>query len=96
MTISFMTWVCPDWDLNEVLTAAIRYDYDGVEPRAQTGHPHGVEITATKKERAAIKAQFADCSILMPCIATSIQYANWRLMWAARTCGCLAAPLPRA
>ncbi len=76
MTISFMTWVCPDWDLNEVLTAAIRYDYDGVEPRAQADHPHGVDISATKKERAAIKAQFADCGILMPCIATSIQYAQ--------------------
>ena len=76
MTISFMTWVCPDWDLNQILTGAIRYDYDGVEPRAQVDHPHGVDITATKKERAGIKAQFADCGVLMSCIATSITYAH--------------------
>lgn len=76
MTIGFMTWVCPDWGLNQILTATIRYGYDGVEPRAQVSHPHGVEIAATKKQRATIKAQFADCGVLMPCIATSIQYAH--------------------
>lgn len=76
VTTSFMTWVCPDWDLNQVLAAAIRYDYDGVEPRAQVDHRHRVEISATKKERAAIKAQFVDCGILMSCIATSVQYAQ--------------------
>jgi len=37
MQLSFMTWVCPDWDLSEILTAAIRYGYDSVEPRSETG-----------------------------------------------------------
>ena len=60
MKISFMTWVCPDWDLNQVLTAAVRYGYDGVEPRAEANQKHGVEIASTKKQRAEIRSQFAD------------------------------------
>ncbi len=75
MTISFMTFVCPDWDVNQIITGAIRYGYDGVEPRAESGHAHGVELTATKKQRATIKAQFADGGVQIPCVATSIHYA---------------------
>jgi len=76
MKISFMTWVCPDWDLNQVLTAAVRYGYDGVEPRAEANQKHGVEIASTKKQRAEIRSQFADMGIEMSCIATSRTYAK--------------------
>ncbi len=76
MQLSFMTWVCPDWDLSEILTGAIRYGYEAVEPRAETGkQKHGVEIESTKKQRAQIKAAFEDTGIIMSCIATSRRYA---------------------
>ena len=76
MQLSFMTWVCPDWDLSQILTGAIRYGYESVEPRAETGQQkHGVEIESTKKERASIKAAFEDAGIVMSCIATSRRYA---------------------
>ncbi|MFP3904180.1 MAG: sugar phosphate isomerase/epimerase family protein, partial [Armatimonadota bacterium] len=75
MHLSFMTWVCPEWELPEVLTAALRYGYDAVEPRAEADHAHGVEIDTTKKERASIRAAFEDLGIEMSCIATSRRYA---------------------
>ncbi len=75
MDLCFMTFSCPDYELDKVLATAIRYGYDGVEPRAQAEHKHGVEVATTKKERARIKAQFADAGIKMSCIATSCRYA---------------------
>jgi sugar phosphate isomerase/epimerase len=75
MKISFMTFVAPEWTLAEHLTAAIRYGYDAIEPRCEAGHAHGVELETTKRERAAIKQQFADCGVLLTTIATSRRYA---------------------
>jgi len=75
MKLSFMSFVAPDWSLTELLTAAIRYGYDGIEPRAEADHKHGVELTATKKERKQIGAQFSDCGVALSCIATSRCYA---------------------
>ena len=44
MKLSFMTWACPEWDLNEVITGAIRYGYDGVEPRVEVKQKHGIDL----------------------------------------------------
>lgn len=75
MTIAFMTWVAPKWPLEQLLTAAIRYGYDGLEPRCGGGQEHGIELSTTKQQRKDIRAQFSDCSLLMPCLATSLRYA---------------------
>jgi sugar phosphate isomerase/epimerase len=75
MQISFMTWACPTWSLNEVLTGAIKYGYDSVEPRAECDQAHGVELATTKKQRKQIKASFADTGVGLCCIATSRTFA---------------------
>ncbi len=75
MYLSFMTFVCPDYELDKALATAIRYGYEAIEPRAQSDHKHGIEVSTTKKERARIKAQFADAGIRMCCLATSCRYA---------------------
>lgn len=76
MKLSFMTWVCPSWDLNQVIAGAIRYNYDGVEPRVEVDHAHGIELDATHKRRKEIRAQFADCGIQISCLATSRAYSS--------------------
>lgn len=75
MKISFMTFVAPKWTLEEHLAAAIRYGYDAIEPRCEADHAHGIELDTTKKQRAAIKQQFADCGVALTTIATSRRYA---------------------
>ncbi len=75
MQISFMTWVCPDWTLNEILTGAIKYGYDSVEPRVEAQQKHGIELEATKKARKEIKSSFADTGVTCCCLATSRTYA---------------------
>lgn len=75
MKISFMTFVAPEWSLEECLTAAIRYGYDAIEPRCEADHNHGVELDTTKKQRKEIKEQFDSCGVLLTTIATSRRYA---------------------
>lgn len=75
MKLSFMTFATPDLDLTQVLTAALRYGYDAVEPRAEAEHKHGVELETTKKQRKEIKAAFADMGVDLCCIATSRTYS---------------------
>ncbi len=75
MKISFMTFVAPEWSLEQHLAAAIRYGYDAIEPRCEADHNHGVELDTTKKERAAIKQQFTDAGVELTTIATSRRYA---------------------
>lgn len=74
MKIAFMTFVAPEWSLQQHLAAAIRYGYDGLEPRCAAGHQHGVELTTTKRQRREIRAQFADCGVALSCLATSLRY----------------------
>ena len=58
MKISFMTFVAPEWTLEEHLTAAIRYGYDAIEPRCEADHAHGIELNSTKKRSGAIRLTF--------------------------------------
>lgn len=75
MKLSFMTFATPDWDLNRILTAAIRYGYDAVEPRAEAGHKHGIELETTKKQRKELKSMFEDTGVANCCLATSRTYS---------------------
>ena len=76
MQLSFMTWACPDWTLTEVLTAAIKYGYDSVEPRVETEHKHAIELDLTKKARKEVGATFADMGVACCCLATSRTFSS--------------------
>lgn len=75
MKISFMTFVAPEWSLEEHLTAAIRYGYDAIEPRCEANQKHGIELETTKKQRKEIADQFESCGVALTTIATSRRYA---------------------
>ncbi|MFH1008561.1 MAG: sugar phosphate isomerase/epimerase family protein [Candidatus Latescibacterota bacterium] len=72
----FMTFSTPHLSLPEVLEYAGRYGYNGIEPRLDEGHAHGIEVAATSEQRAAIKQRVADSGIALACLATSLKYAD--------------------
>lgn len=76
MTYAFMTYSCPDLDLDGVLATARRYGYQGIEPRLSANHQHGIETTTSPTERKAIREQAAAAGIDLCCIATSCKYAD--------------------
>ena len=76
MNYAFMTFSCPSYTLAQALDAAKRYGYAGVEPRVESKHAHGVELSATPDQRRDIKRQFEDAGIAACCVAVSAKYAD--------------------
>jgi len=74
MRYSFMTFSCPELAWGQVLEVAARFGYDGVEPRAQADHAHGIETTASAAQRAAVRQQADEAGIAVACLATSCRY----------------------
>jgi len=75
MKLSFMSFSCPEATLDEFLGYAKKHGYEGVEPRAEAEHNHGVEIEADAAKRAEIKKRFEDEGVAVACVATSRKYA---------------------
>jgi sugar phosphate isomerase/epimerase len=73
---AFMTFSCPQLTLDEVLALARRFGYDGIEPRIDSGHKHGVEIDADPSARAEIKRRAEATGVSLCCLATSCKFAD--------------------
>ena len=76
MKLSFMTWVCPEWTIDQIIEGAQKYRYDGVELRVQTEHAHGVDLDTDADRRAEVKKIFEDSPICISAVATSLQFSN--------------------
>ena len=73
---SFMSFSCPELGLSDMLVLARRLGYDGIEPRIDAKHRHGVELSTTAAQRKAIRALAADHGVAICCVATSCKYAD--------------------
>ncbi|MBI2441121.1 MAG: sugar phosphate isomerase/epimerase [Lentisphaerae bacterium] len=76
MKYSFMSFSCPQLTFIELLATAKRFGYDGVEPRIDAEHQHGVETAASAAQRKEIKKLSYTHGIALACIATSCVYAD--------------------
>lgn len=74
MRVAFMTFACPEWDLAEILGAAVELGYDGIEPRIDSNHKHGIEVDSDAATRALIRKQAAEAGVELCCLATSLQF----------------------
>ena len=55
MHLATMTSVCPDWTLDEIVSAMKRHGYRGLEPRVEWDHAAGIEASLTPAERRAAR-----------------------------------------
>ena len=76
MKYAFMSFSTPDQSLEQMLETARRYGYDGIEPRLDSDHRHGIETVADTQTRASIRAQCEAAGIEIACIATSCSFAD--------------------
>lgn len=76
MKYSFMSFSTPSLDLTDTLDAAHRYGYDGIEPRLDSEHAHGIEVGATVEQRRSIREQVESSDVQLSCLATSLSYAD--------------------
>lgn len=76
MKYSYMSFSTPALDLAGMLAVAQRYGYDGIEPRLDANHAHGIEVALSAPQRAAIRVQVAASGVTLACLATSLSYAD--------------------
>lgn len=76
MKLSFMTFVCPEWEIEKVVQFAEEAGYDGVEIRVDAGHKHGISSESSNETRRYVKKLFDDAGIEVPCVATSVQFSS--------------------
>ncbi len=61
-----------DWDLATIIANCSRTGFQGVELR--TTHQHGVEVTLSTAERAAVKMRFADSPVELYSLGSAFDY----------------------
>lgn len=71
-----MSFSTPELDLAAILETARRFGYDGVEPRLDSGHAHGIEVGISAQQRKSIKEQVDASGVELACLATSLTYAD--------------------
>ena len=76
MKYAFMTFSTPTLTMEENLAAAKRFGYDGLEPRMDAGHAHGVELDASSAKRAELRRAAEEAGVELACLATSLKYAD--------------------
>ncbi|MGQ9608125.1 MAG: sugar phosphate isomerase/epimerase family protein [bacterium] len=72
--LSFMTFVCPEWNIEKIARFAKEANYDGVEIRVDEGHKHEVSSQSSSQVRQYVKKLFDNEGVDIPCIATSVQF----------------------
>ena len=76
MKYAFMSFSCPEYTFQEMAVLAVRFGYDGVEPRIDSGHNHGVERDASAAARRQVRATAAEHGIEICCVATSCRFSD--------------------
>jgi sugar phosphate isomerase/epimerase len=76
MKYAFMSFSTPDRTLGQMIEIARRFGYEALEPRLDSGHAHGIEVSLDAGARRAIREQAAAASIELGCLATSLRYAD--------------------
>ena len=76
MHLATMTSVCPDWTLDEIVSAMKRHGYRGLEPRVEWDHAAGIEASMTPAERRAARDRLAGEGLEFCCLATGVKMAT--------------------
>lgn len=76
MKIGFMTSVCPQQTLTELVQTAERFGYQGIEFRTEWKHNHGMELGASSEDLAEARRLLADHGLVATCLATSVKFSS--------------------
>jgi fatty-acyl-CoA synthase len=76
MKYAFMSSSCPQLSFAQMLALAMRFGYEGIEPRAEWQHAHGVELSIPPSQRRTMRQLLQTNGIALCCIATGCRYAD--------------------
>lgn len=84
MKVCFTTFACPTWTLPEIIEAATKHAYHGIEFRCDAGHSHGAEIYSSDVERNILQTKVDKAGLEVVCLASSLQFVYTGVMEEAR------------
>ncbi|MFF2091264.1 sugar phosphate isomerase/epimerase family protein [Paenibacillus sp. NPDC058174] len=76
MKYAFNTASAPHLTLAELLAAARRYGYDGLEIRSGAGHAHGIETTADAERRAELRHEAEEAGVALTALGISSRFTT--------------------
>lgn len=76
MKYAFNTASAPQLTLAELLAAARKFGYHGLEIRSGVGHTHGIEVTASRETRAALRQEAARSGIALTALGISSRFTT--------------------
>ncbi|MBI3971030.1 MAG: sugar phosphate isomerase/epimerase [Chloroflexi bacterium] len=74
--LAFLSSTCPEWTFEQMVEAAKKYGYEGVDLRTQWGHGHGLELDSTTQARRQARERAAAQGIAISCVAISARFAR--------------------
>lgn len=74
--LAFLSSTCPEWTFEQMVDAAVKYGYEGVDLRVEWGHGHGLELESTADQRRDARAYAAAQGIQISCIAVGARFAR--------------------
>jgi sugar phosphate isomerase/epimerase len=77
LRLAFSTLGCPEWSLEQVVDAAVRYGYEAVEVRGLREHVDlRQSLPFQPQQRARTRGLFEDAGIAVCCLGTSASFAD--------------------
>ena len=74
MKLGFMSSVCPDKSLTELIEIGKRYGYEGLEFRPEWGQAHGIELDASPAERKEAAAVLRESELEGVCLSPGTRF----------------------
>jgi len=74
--ISFMSWACPNWTLEQTVENAVKLGYDGIDPRVDRGHKHNISSKMAADERRRALNLIEQNGIEFSSIATQVRIGS--------------------
>jgi sugar phosphate isomerase/epimerase len=74
--LAFLSSTCPEWTFEQMVDAALKYGYEGVDLRVEWGHNHGLELESTADARRDARDYAAAQNVQISCIAIGTRFAR--------------------
>jgi sugar phosphate isomerase/epimerase len=76
MKLGFMSSVCPQMKLAELLEAGKRHGYEAIEFRPEWRHGHGVELESSAQQRREMVRSIGDSGLAACCISPGVRFCH--------------------
>ena len=74
--LAFLSSTCPEWTFEQMVDAAAKYGYEGVDLRVEWGHNHGLELESTQDARREARDYATAQNVQIACIAIGARLAR--------------------